>query len=131
MSRHGVTRARGAPLNRAARDGEIRRRLALRAVARALRLGDRAAGAVGGMSEGRALDGVRLRPGIRGRGGAVTVAAVAAAGPLERDRRALHTWLTQEHQPALASGLVRAPDMLPPRRSRSKDGARAHSCTTP
>ena len=35
MGLHGVTRARGAPLNRAARDGEIRRRLAVRAVARA------------------------------------------------------------------------------------------------
>ena len=31
---------------------------------------------MGGMNEGRALAGVRLRPGILGRGGTVTVAEV-------------------------------------------------------
>ena len=73
--------ATGAPLNRASRDGEIRRRLAagesVRAVARALRCGlatvqrVRSAGAMRGP----------CRPGIRGLGGAVSVAGASAAGP--------------------------------------------------
>ena len=56
--------------------------LALPAVtwARALRPGYRAAGAVGGINAGSAPAGAGLRSGIRGRGGAMTVAGVAADG---------------------------------------------------
>ena len=81
-----ATHPTAAPLNRAARDGETRRRLApgesVRAVGAGavLRPGYRAAGAVGGINEGSAPAGVVCRPRIRGRGGAVMVAAVSAAG---------------------------------------------------
>ena len=77
--------ATGAPLNRAARDSETRRRLAagesVPDVARPLRPGYRAAGAVGGINAGSAPSGVWLRPGILGLCGAVTVAGVATPTP--------------------------------------------------
>ena len=87
--KRGHDMATGAPLNRAARDGETRRRLAAggkragRGAGAALRPGYRAAGAVSGKNEGREPDGVWLRSGIRGGEGAMTVAGVAAAGRRE------------------------------------------------
>ena len=88
--------ATGAALNRAARDGETRRRLAagesVRAVARALQPGDRAAGAVGGRNAGSAPAGIWFMSVIRGRRGAVTVAEVAAAA--YNDDKGEESWLS-------------------------------------
>ena len=53
--------ATGAPLNRPGRDAEIRAGESVRAVARALRVGHRAAVAVGWINAGSAPAGVRLR----------------------------------------------------------------------
>ena len=81
--------ATGAPLNRAARDGEIRRRLAAgeslagRGAGAALRPGYRAAGEGGVSNAGTAPAAVGRRPGNPGRGGAVSVAG--AATTLRRD----------------------------------------------
>ena len=108
--KRGHDLATGAPLNRAARDGETRRRLAAggkragRGAGAALRLGYRAAGAVGGRNEGIAPDGVWLRSGIRGRDGAVTVAGGqrtrcgSVTGERGGEHEQQHEWYRQDEK---------------------------------